>query len=47
MGKNKAQERERAKKSFTSRYGMTRSEWTTYKKTNPKEAHELRIRRHL
>jgi hypothetical protein len=47
MGKKKPQRNERANKSFQARYGMTRSEWATYKKTNPKEAHELRMKVHL
>ena len=43
MGKKTTAHNERANNSFKSRYGMTRSEWAKYKKTNPKEAHELRL----
>lgn len=44
--KYKRQRNERANKSFQTRYGMTRSEWSEFKKTNPQEAHEKRMSVH-
>lgn len=44
MGRHKPQRNERAKKSFETRYNMTRSEWADYKKKSPNEAHELRMK---
>lgn len=31
-------------KRFTQRYGMTQTEWRELKKTNPKKAHEIRMK---
>ena len=38
----KTQRNQRKKDSHQSRYGMTAHEWSEFKKSNPKEAHEVR-----
>jgi len=37
-GTKTTQRNQRANDSFKQRYGMTRSEWSEFKKTNPEEA---------
>jgi len=36
--------RARKEDLFKTRYNMTRKEWASFKKSNPKEAHELRLK---
>lgn len=44
MGTKRAFGNKKQKESFEKRYGMTRSQWAEYKKTNPKEAQVLRLK---
>jgi hypothetical protein len=43
-GKKARGAKERATKSFMERYGMTRKEWSIFKKESPQEAHKKRLK---